>query len=180
DVTRHRDAVVKVCPDRPAVYVLDVRMYRGAGSYVVQSFGLAETSEKPPPGIEGSARIAYAELRARLDARGMHMSPVVWGAIQPEGTQSLPIPVRAGRCYAIAVVASPDFNGGDLDLSLVEKSGRVLAAEIGPGANPLVFHCAERDSIVRAVVQAHEIRRLARFLLVIGEDDPARLAQGAP
>jgi len=176
DITRHRDAVIKVCPDRPAVYVLDVRMYRGAGSYIVQSFGLAEPAEPPPPGVDGSARIAYSELRAKLAARGMRATPAVWGALQPEGTQSIPVNVVAGRCYGIAVVASTDFGSGDIDLSLVEKNGRVLAAEIGPGQNPLVFHCAERDATLRAVVQAHEVRRLARFLLLLGEDEPAPLA----
>jgi hypothetical protein len=44
DVTRRRDAVVKVCPEQDGVYVLDVRMYRGSGRYVVQSFGLKSAS----------------------------------------------------------------------------------------------------------------------------------------
>ena len=87
DVTRRRDAVVKVCPERAGVYVLDVRMYRGAGNYVVQSFGLSEPQRRPPAGIEGGTRIPYAELLAQLERRGMRVTPVVWGLLQPEGTQ---------------------------------------------------------------------------------------------
>jgi hypothetical protein len=177
DVTRQRDAVVKVCPDRAAVYVLDIRMYRGAGSYVVQSFGLDERSQPLPPGIDSSTRIPYAEVLARLEARGMRAVPVVWGLLQPEATQAIPLQLHAGRCYAVGAVAGADVAGGDLDMSLVDVQGRLLAAEIGPSPNPLVFHCAERDETVRAVMQAHEIRRPARFLLLLGEDAQVALAE---
>jgi hypothetical protein len=176
DVTRRRDAVLKVCPEHAGVYVLDVRMYRGAGNYVVQSFGLAEPHAPPPAGIEGSTRIPYAELLAQLERRGMHVAPVVWGLLQPEGTQSIPLKVRAGRCYAVGAVASGDFAGGDLDMSLTDESGRLLSADIGPNANPLLYHCAAHDGVLRAVLQGREVRRPARFLLAIGDDAPSEPA----
>ncbi len=180
DVTRVRDAVVKICPDRTSTYVLDVRMYRGAGSYVVQSFELTEPPGPLPAGIDNDTRIPYAEMRARLDARGMRATPVTWGLLQPEGTQSVPLQLRAGRCYAVGAIASADFSGGDLDMSLVDGEGRLLAAEIGPNPDPLVFHCAQRDERARAVMQAHEIRRPARFLLLLAQEAPgAALAEAA-
>jgi hypothetical protein len=180
DVTRRRDAVVKVCPERAGVYVLDVRMYRGAGSYVVQSFGLTEAPGLLPPGVEGGTRIPYAELLTQLDARGMRAAPVVWGLLQPEATQTIPLHLRAGHCYAVSAVAAPEFAGGDLDLSLVDEEGRLFASEIGPNPNPLVFHCAARDTAARAILQAHEIRRPARFLLVLGEQRDTTLAEAEP
>lgn len=177
DVTRRRDAVVKVCPDRGGVYVLDVRMYRGSGSYVVQSFGLNEPLTARPAGVEGGTRIPYAELLTALSERGMQATPVVWGLLQPEATQNIPLLLRAGRCYGIGAVAAPEFTGGDLDMSLVDQDGRLFAAEIGPNPHPLVFHCATHDTVARAVLQAHEIRRPARFLLVLGEQPQETLAE---
>ena len=92
------------------------------------------------------------------------------GFLQPEATQSVPLRLSAGNCYAVGAVAATDFAGGDLDMSLVDEDGRVFAAEIGPSPNPLLFHCAARDTVAQAILQAHEIRRPARFLLVLGEE----------
>jgi hypothetical protein len=55
-------------------------------------------------------------------------------------------------------------------MSLTDDKGRLLAAEIGPGPDPLVYHCATRDETVRAVIQSHQTRKPARFLLLLGED----------
>ena len=179
DVTRRRDAIVKVCPERAGTYVLDVRMYRGAGNYVVQSFGLQEPETPAPPGVEGATRIPYAEAAAQLAARGMKPSPVAWGLLQPETRQTVPLRLRPGHCYAVSAVATSDFAGGDLDMSLVDEAGRVLAAEIGPNPNPIVFHCSERGGTARAVLDSHQIRRPARFLLLLGENgtSPAPVQQ---
>lgn len=169
DVTRRRDAIVKVCPEQTGSYVLDVRMYRGSGKYVVQSFNLQEPSDPPPAGVEGATRIPYAEAAAQLRARGMQVDPVAWGLLQPHTRQSVPLRMHAGRCYAVSAVATPDFAGGDLDMSLVDESGRVLAAEIGPNPHPILFHCSERGGLMRAVLQGHQVRRPARFLLMLGK-----------
>jgi hypothetical protein len=170
DVTRRRDAVVKVCPEQSGTYVLDVRMYRGSGNYVVQSFNLQEPTHKPPAGVEGATRIPYAEIAAQLQARGMQPKPVSWGLLEPETRQTVPLRMRPGQCYAVAAVATADFGGGDLDMSLVDESGRVHAAEIGPNPHPLLFHCSEQGGLVRVVLEGHQIRRPSRFLLLLGED----------
>jgi hypothetical protein len=180
DVTRRRDAVVKVCPEQSGMYVLDVRMYRGSGNYVVQSFGLTEPTQPMPAGVDGATRIPYAEIAAQLVARGMQATPLSWGLLQPETRQSVPVRMRPGQCYALSAVPTSDFAGGDLDMSLVDESGAVRAAEIGPNPNPLLFHCSEQGGLMRAVLEAHQIRRPSRFLLVLGEgggDTPPEAAQ---
>jgi hypothetical protein len=176
DITRRRDAVVKVCPERAGAYVLDVRMYRGAGNYVVQSFGLSEPAAPRPSGVEGATRIPYAELLAQFEHHGMRATPAVWGLLQPEGTQSIPLQVHAGRCYAVGAVATADFAGGDLDMSLTDESGRLYSADIGPNPNPLIFHCAKRDGVLRAVLRGREVRRPSRFLLLLGADSASEPA----
>ena len=170
DVTRRRDAVVKVCPERAGAYVLDVRMYRGAGSYVVQSFGLTEPRSPRPTGIDGNTRIPYAELLAQFEKRGMHAAPVSWGLLQPEGVQVDPTEVRAGPLLRGRRHRHADFAGGDLDMSLIDEPGRLFAADIGPNPQPLLYHCATRDGVLRAVLRGHDVRRPARFLVLFGDD----------
>ncbi len=169
DTTRRRDAVVKVCPEQDGVYVLDVRMYRGAGRYVVQSFGLQEPTAPLPPGVQGGTRIPYAEMQAKVRERGFELLPLTWGLLQPGATQTIPVEVQAGRCYAIGAIATPDFVGGDLDMSLVSREGVLMAAEIGPNPHPLAYHCAEQDGIVRVVLRGLGVRRPARFLVAVGQ-----------
>ena len=176
DVTRRRDAVVKVCPEQDGIYVLDVRMYRGSGRYVVQSFGLKEPATPPPPGVDGGTRIPYAEMLAKVEEHGMKAAPLTWGMLQPGATQTIPIEVHKDHCYAIGAIATADFTGSDLDLSLVDEDGSLFAAEIGPGPHPLVFHCSKTDSVVRAVLYGHEVRRPSRFLVMVGEAEPAPIA----
>ncbi|MDD9938646.1 MAG: hypothetical protein OXT09_33860 [Myxococcales bacterium] len=177
DSTRRREAVVKVCPERSGTFLLDVRMYRGAGNYVVQSFGLQEPKDALAEGVRGGTRIPYAELTAQIARRGLRAQPLTWGLLRPGQGQTIPVEVEGGRCYAISAIATPDFAGADLDLSLLDAGGRVVAAEIGPNPHPLVYHCAERGSILRAVLRGHDLRRPGRFLLVVGHDDAQEVAE---
>lgn len=170
DVTRRRNAIVKVCPEEAGIYVLDVRMYRGSGRYTVDSFALVESGTAAPAGIEGSMRIPYAEMLTALAQRGMQAAPVTWGLLQPENTQSVPLKVRAGQCYGVGAIASSDFSGGDLDLMVVDEAGNLKAAEVGPNAHPMVFHCSDRDGLVHAVLKGREVHRSARFLLMLAEE----------
>jgi len=168
DTTRRRDAVVKICPEQDGIYVLDVRMYRGSGRYVVQSFGLDESAAPLPPGVQGGTRIPYAEMLAKVQERGMQLAPVTWGLLQPGGTQRVPIDVQAGQCYAIGAIASADFVGADLDMSVVDAAGTLQAAEIGPNPHPLVYYCSKHDGVVHAVLRGVAVRRPSRFLVVMG------------
>jgi hypothetical protein len=170
DSTRRREAVVKVCPDKSGTYLLDVRMYRGEGNYVIQSFGLQEPTGPRPPGMTGGTRIPWAELSARLAKHGLRAEPLTWGILRPSESQTIPVEVQGGRCYAVGAVATPDFSGADLDLSLLDASGHVHAAEIGPNPHPVVFHCAERDAVMHAVLHGHDLRRPGRFLLLLGRN----------
>ncbi|MDH5674980.1 MAG: hypothetical protein OEZ06_22820 [Myxococcales bacterium] len=170
DVTRRRDAVVKVCPGQTGIYVLDVRMYRGGGNYLVQSFALIEPGIERPEGVEGETRIPFAEIATRFSERGMRTEPVGWGLLRPRESQSVPLPVKAGICYGVGAIATSEFKGADLDMTLIDESGATQAAEIGPNSHPVVFHCAERDGLLRAVVRGHDLRQPGRYLLLRGRD----------
>ncbi|MGD8860568.1 MAG: hypothetical protein PVI30_11200 [Myxococcales bacterium] len=179
DTTRRRDAVVKVCPEESGLYVLDVRMYQGAGNYVIQAFGLIEPTDERPVGMEGGTRIPYAEMNALLAQRGLRSTPYAWAVLRPGEPHSLPIDVQGGRCYGIGAVPTPDFGGADLDLSLLDDGG-LRAADIGPNPSPVVYHCAAHDGVVHAVVRGHELRRPGRVLLVLAADAaPTGVREGA-
>jgi hypothetical protein len=170
DIGRNRDAVVKVCPETSGAYALDVRMYRGAGLYALQSFELSEPAQGAPVGVEGDSRIAYDELVARLRARGLEPVSLGWGVVGQEHAQSMPVPMRPSTCYAVALVASSDVGAsGDLDLTLADAKGRVLAADLGPSTHPIVYHCTGDEPRVHALIQSHQLGKPARFLLLLGE-----------
>lgn len=176
DTTRRRNAVVKTCPEETTMFVLDVRMFRGGGSYAVQAFGLSEAAARAPAGIDPDTRIPFAELSVLLADRGMTPEPLAWGMVRPGTTHEVPVRLRAGSCYAIGAIASAEGYGGDLDLSLVDSRGTLLAADVGPSAHPLVFECPERDETVRAVVRASDLRKPSRFLVVLGRSSTAEAA----
>lgn len=174
DVTRKRDAIVKVCPDESDTYVLDVRMYSGGGHYVVQSFGLIESKAAAKVGVEGGMRIPYAETVARLRRLGMEAEPLTWGLVKPGEAQEVPLSLAKGNCYAVAAIATQDFAGGDIDMSLLDAHGGFAAGEQGSSPNPLVFQCADEDAVYKAVVRSHGIRRPGRFMLLLGKEAPRK------
>jgi hypothetical protein len=153
-------------------------MYRGGGNYVVQSYRLLEPDHASSVGIEGGTRIPYGETIARLRSIGMNTEALTWGMLRPGDAQAVPLQLSADHCYAVAAIASPDFGGGDLDMSLVDEQGRFAAAEQGPNPHPLVFHCPKRSAVFKAVLRGHDIRRPSRFLLLLGKDMPAKDAEG--
>lgn len=176
DTTRRRNAVVKTCPTESTMFVLDVRMFRGGGSYVVQAFGLSESKAHVPDSIGPETRIPYAELTALLAERGMSPEPLAWGMVRPGATHQVPVRLRGGSCYAIGALASSEAYGADLDLSIVDARGSLLAADVGPNAQPVVYDCPEHDETVHAVVRASDLRRPSRFLVVLGRSSPAEAA----
>ena len=176
DTTRRRNAVVKTCPTETTMFVLDVRMFRGGGGYVVQAFGLSEPKGGVPAGIDPETRIPFAEMSALLAERGMAPEPLAWGMVRPGATHEVPVRLRGGSCYAIGAIASADAFGGDLDLSVVDGRGSLRAADVGPNAHPVVFECPERDETLRAVVRASDLRKPSRFLVVIGRSSSPEAA----
>lgn len=175
DVTRRRNAIAKVCAAQTGVFLLDVRMYRGAGGYAIQAFSLAQPKTLPS-GIDPATRIPFIEMAAVLSERGLSPEPLVWGIVRPGTTHEVPLRLRAGTCYAIGAIATADALGGDLDLSLIDERGALRAADLGGNAYPLVFDCPERDETVRAVVRPNDLRRPSRFLLVLGRSSSAEAA----
>lgn len=168
DLTRRRDAIVKLCTDEGGAYLLDVRMFRGSGTYVVKSFALDERDARPR-GVRGGARIDYAELASSMAQRGLSPQPLGWSLVRPQLADRTALPLRAGECYALGAIGSDELPSTAVELSLLDDRGRVVASRQGASAQPLLFHCAERSATYRAVANSHELRRPGRYMLVLGK-----------
>ncbi len=168
DTTRRRNAIVKLCTSGRTRYVLDTAVFQGDGAYVVVALRLAEPARVP--GIEGQARISYAELGTRMQARGFAAEPITTGLVAANERLRVPLPVRSGVCYAFAAVAVSDSPRGALDLGVLDEHGRLVALDSGKDDDPLVYHCAPADGVVSVLVRAKNTRGTSRFALVVGRD----------
>jgi hypothetical protein len=168
DLSRKRDSRVKLCAEGSGRYVIDVSAFQGSGAYAVQAFELVE----PPAmaGIAGRSRIAYAELAARMQARGMHAKPLTSGLVKADDVLGIPLSLHGGACYAVGVVASPELEMSALQLGLQGEHGELLALDSRPDDPPLLFHCARRDERLHAVVRPSQTRNDARFVLLLGSE----------
>ncbi len=169
DVSRARDALVRMCADQSGAYRAQVRMYQGKGAWALRVYGLDEPSGRGrPPGVEGDTRIPYAEVVARMAGRGLQAAPVGWGLIWPGHTLSMPVRLDAGHCYAVAGVPGASLSGGDLDLMLLDAAGSRVAWDVGSGSTPLVFTCPARSATYRVVGRVYGAT--GTYLVMLGRD----------
>jgi hypothetical protein len=168
DTTRRRNAVVKLCTSSRTRYVLDTAVFQGDGAYVVEALRLTEPARVP--GIDGQARISYAELGTRMQARGFAAEPITTGLVAANERLRVPLPVRGGVCYAFAAVAVSDSPRGALDLGVLDDQGRLVALDSGKDDDPLVYHCPTVDGVVSVLVRAKNTRGTSRFALVVGSE----------
>jgi len=168
DTTRRRTAVVKLCTSTQTRYVLDTAVFQGEGAYVVEALRLREPERVP--GIDGAARISYAELGARMQTRGFDAEPLTTGLVGANERLRIPVPVRTGLCYAFAAVAVSDSPRGALDLGVLDERGRLAALDSGKDDDPLVFHCPAADGVASVLVRAKNSRGTSRFALVVGRE----------
>lgn len=167
DNARDRDALVKVCPALSVDMQAEVRIYRGGGDYGLQTFVLDEPPVAARPiGVEGGARIGYAEVTAQLARRGMDVQPLAWGSLVPGETLAMPVTLDGGQCYAIAGVATSDLAGGDLDLTVTDADGSLVAWDLGAGSTPIAYTCPSATAVLRAVGRVYGAA--GRYLVLIG------------
>lgn len=175
DTSRRRNAIVKLCTNERTRYLLDTAVFQGEGGYVVQAYQLDASDDVP--GIDGQARLSYAEVRARMNARGFVARSITTGLVAPNERLRVPVPVRGGRCYAVAAVAVADSPRGALDLGVLDARGQLAAFDTGSDDNPLAFYCAAADGVVSVLVRAKDIRGTARFALILGRELESKLPQ---
>lgn len=145
DVDRRRDALARACTERGGPHVVELRMHRGSGAWALGVFELTALPDDAPPGVRGRARARHGEMVARMARRGLGAAPVTWAHLSPEVPLRVPVRLSTGRCYGFGAVRSDALARGDSDLVLADPEGRTVARDLGPGPEPLLFHCPERE-----------------------------------
>lgn len=170
DTSRDRTALIKLCAVSEPI-TLDIRMYQGHGRYQVHAFVAATPRfSSLPVGVEGASRIGLTEISHSIARRGMQPVATTWALAQPGEQMRLPVPVTAGGCYAFGAIVGPELAGADLDLRVLDAEGRLLAWELGPSDQPLVFHCPTSDQVLQVIGEAHGVRAAGRFLVIVAHD----------
>jgi len=130
-------ALLRTCPASSGTFRLEVRMFDGMGRWAARLLSLPSLAEAPGS-VSPGLRQRWAEVAARLRARGFTPRlPLERGDLRLAGRQVHHLRLTAGRCYALAAVASE----GDLDLALVDLDGGVLASDTGDDSTPIVWTC---------------------------------------
>ncbi len=154
-------------PQQGGAYRADVWLARGAGEWALELWELQETAVRPA-GVEGFARVPYAEMQARMARRGMTMQPLAWGALKPGETLRVPVRLQGKRCYAFSVIPSEELQRAQLDLMLLDKEGGLIALDGRPGQEPLLYHCTKQSRLVRVATRVRRAR--GRYLILVGKE----------
>ena len=163
-----RPAIVKLCTDDSVDYIADIRTYDDGGRYLFQAFVIV-----PPPNSTGIAglrphtRIAYWETQYRLAHVGMDVVETQWVELPARGEYRAPLTLDFGPCYSVAAFASARHVLDDIDLSLTDSHGNLVANDTGPELIPLVYVCPTTNSHYAAHLRAPELARNTRALLII-------------
>lgn len=173
DTTRRREALAKLCTEADDdSYLLEVRIYEGAGRYALMVLALDSPGTQPPPGIDSSTRLGFAELTARVRARGFTWSQHMWTLVEPGTDQPVPLELKGGRCYVLAALSSTEAGG--LTLAVTDPEGNLIANDMGMQVEPLVYHCPVGDAAsVRVWPKLLGSRKASPVLLLLASDRPA-------
>lgn len=171
DTTRRREAIAKLCTESDGTYLLEVRMYDGAGRYALMALALDSPAAPAPPGVDSATRLGFAELTARVRTRGFTWSHHTWMLAEPQAEHPVPLVLEGGQCYALAALSPA--GGGGLALSVTDPAGNLIANDMGLYAEPLIYHCPIGDAAsVRVWPRLMGLRRAAPILLLLATDRP--------
>lgn len=172
DTTRRREAVAKLCTEGSGTYLLEVRMYDGAGRYALMALAMTPLGTPAPPGVDAATRLGFAELTARITARSFSWSQHTWMMVQPQEEHPIPVKLTGGRCYALAALSPA--TGGALGLSVTDMQGNLIANDMGLLSEPLLYHCpSEPNTIVHVWPRLLGGRRALPVLVMLATDTAA-------
>lgn len=149
DTRRDRDAVVRYCAPATGNYTLQARMYEGEGPLFTAAYVQSQGATQQAQPVMASTSTAGASLQenfalldADMRARGYEsLGDQTTGQLAEAGTRNFAIQLEGGRCYAILAVG--DTGVRDLDLHLLDPSGREVDRDVANDARPTVRVCPE-------------------------------------
>lgn len=151
DTRRDRDAVIQYCAPATGSYSLQVRMYQGQGplftvGYVQgqqqQTAQVMESTSTAGASLQENFALLDADMRARgYESYGQQST----GELSEGGDRSFEIQLEGGRCYAILAVG--DAAVRDMDLRLLDGSGREVDRDTAADSRPTVRVCPESSGL---------------------------------
>jgi len=154
DVETDARPAVRVCAPTTGGYRMQVRMFRGQGSFVYAPYRWPRGT-RGPFGLEGLIYVRLAEVTSLLAVEGFEPdvdSAPGRGALAREGqSRSQNLNLAANQCYAVLVVGGEGVN--NLDVTLAQGSNQVAREETRT-AFPSVRHCTQQAGRFSLNVQA--------------------------
>ncbi len=170
-LVRERAARLEFCVPAPGRCALRVHATSGHGEVGAQLFRVREPEVERPAGLEGGARVRYAEVAAVLARRDLPARPLGWVQLEPGEELRVPVRVGGGACVGIAVVLADSPSTGGVELAVEGADQRVLAFGTGQAPAGFLYVCAERDERLRVLARASGTGT-TRALLVVGGGAP--------
>lgn len=156
DTTTNLDGVIRYCPTQPVSYQLKVKMYTGAGPLFSAAWRQAPGSTTPTPGgpppgetpsVIGGTSVAGAGIEenfrlldADMRARGYEpLGDPGRGQLGEGGERLVTLELEGGKCYALLAVGDNGIR--DIDLEILDPTGRPIDRDIEEDARPVVRVC---------------------------------------
>lgn len=163
DASSERDAVLRFCAPEHASYNLQVRLLSGSGAVFTAAYVQA-TATAPAPTADAMPVISdtstagaaidenFALLDADMRARGYEaLGTSSRGELGEAGTNAYDVDLEGGKCYAILAVG--DSGVRNLDLTLLDASGREVDRDVASDTRPIVRVCPSADGHYRMQVR---------------------------
>lgn len=144
DVALDATPAVRFCAEQRGEHPVEVRMYAGSGAWAVRAVEApSPRASVPPADLDATGRARHRELVLEAEARGMSpageaLRGAPWGSL----TQTLRMPVEAGRCYLVGAAADAAVTA--IDVWVSDPAGAVLASDTSERERATVYHCARR------------------------------------
>ncbi|MEM1418602.1 MAG: hypothetical protein AAGH15_27155 [Myxococcota bacterium] len=166
DTRIDQDALVRYCPPSTGSFTLRALLYDGEGPLFIAAW--VQAAQGSPAAAAPDATVisntstagggvaeAFALRDADIRARGYEPYGEQGTGTLPVGqTAEQSINLEGGKCYA--VVATGDNRVRDLDLTIVDRSGRQIDRDGGPGATGTVRVCAPSTGSYRVQVRMED------------------------
>ncbi|MBI2896120.1 MAG: hypothetical protein HYY06_21360 [Deltaproteobacteria bacterium] len=149
DIAEGPIATVHICVEAGAagLYRLDVKLYRGTGTYGFQAFDAPAT-------VRDLGALRLRELTAPLEGTGAVVEPVSGADDLATGeAQSFSLTLAADSCYA-AVAAGGD-GAEDLDLFVRSPTAEMVASDTATFPTAVVRFCASTSGVYVAEVKMY-------------------------
>jgi hypothetical protein len=162
DIGEGAVSTVHVCVDDEGgaaviAYRLDVKLYRGTGTYGYQVFDA-------PPTVRDLRALRLRELTAPLEAAGALLEPTAGSEELGTGeSRNFPLPLVAGACY-VAVAAGGE-GVEDLDLFVRAPSAEAVASDTSTFPTAVARFCAAASGVYGAEVKMYSGSGSADFRL---------------